>query len=138
MTILKGSISPTDANVNSFAFAQNINDLYPDLDKDNPVEDPNEATSVASNTTIGLVTTTDGSSNEDKALSITKEVIGDFITETRNNYTNASTSDSAVAGFITLEARDGTANEVERVKRMVPVNANGTQNRGIFTCSRAA
>ena len=124
MTILKGSISPTDANVNSFAFAQNINDLYPDLDKDNPVEDPNEATSVASNTTIGLVTTTDGSSNEDKALSITKEVIGDYIVETRNNYTNASTSDSAVDGFITLEARDGNANEVEKVKRMVPVNNN--------------
>ena len=127
MTILKGSISPTDANVNSFAFAQNINDLYPDLDKDNPVEDPNEATSVASNTTIGLVTTTDGSSNEDKALSITKEVIGDYIVETRNNYTNASTSDSAVDGFITLEARDGNANEVEKVKRMVPVNNTGTQ-----------
>jgi len=127
MTILKGSISPTDSNVNSFSFAQNINDLYPDLDKDNPVEDPNEATSVASNVTIGLVTTTDGSNNEDKALSITKEVIGDYIIETRNNYTNASTSDSAVDGFITLEARDGNANEVEKVKRMVPVNANGTQ-----------
>ena len=33
--------------------------------------------------------------------------MGDWIIESKNNYTNASTSDSAVNGFITLEARDG-------------------------------
>ena len=59
MTVLKGSISPSNANVDQFSFAQNINNLYPELDKDNPTEDPAEATSVASNTVVGLVTTTD-------------------------------------------------------------------------------
>ena len=125
MTIIKGSITPTDSNVNGFSFSQNINNLYPELDKDNPTEDPGEATSVASNTVIGLVTTTDGAGNEAKALSISKEVIGDYIVETRNNYTNASTTDSAVNGFITLEARDGEAEEVDRDLRMIPVNQTG-------------
>ena len=124
MTVIKGSITPTNSNVNQFAFSQNINNLYPVLDKDNPTEDPGEATSIASNTVVGLVTTTDGS-NEDKSLSITKEGIGDFIVETKNNYTNASTNDSAVANFITLEARDGEATEVDKNKRMIPVNNTG-------------
>ena len=125
MTVLKGSISPTNGNLSGFSFAQNINNLYPTLDKDNPTEDPNEATSVASNTIVGLVETTNGSSVEDLSLSITKEAIGDWIIETRNSYTNASTSDSAVDGFITLEARDGEASEVDTLLRMVPVNSTG-------------
>ena len=53
-TLLKGSISPTNSSVNSFSFSQNINYLYPTLDKDNPTEDPDATTSVASNTTIGF------------------------------------------------------------------------------------
>mgnify|MGYP003321125638 FL=1 len=125
MTVLKGSISPTNGNLTQFSFAQNINNLYPTLDKDNPTEDPGEATSVASNTVVGLVETTNGSSVEDLSLSITKESMGDWIIETRNSYTNASTSDVAVDGFITLEARDGEATEVDTLLRMVPVNATG-------------
>ena len=128
MTIVNGSISPTDSNVNSFGFSQNINDLYPSLDKDNPVEDPGAATSVASNVTVGLVTTTDGAGNEAKELSITKEVMSQYVVEQRNNYTNYTTNDPATANFITLEARDGEADEVERDKRMVLVNnTNGTE-----------
>ena len=125
MTIVNGSISPTDSNVNSFGFSQNINDLYPSLDKDNPVEDPGGATSVASNVTIGLVTTTDGANNEAKELSITKEVMSQYITESRNNYTNYTTNDPATANFITLEARDGEAAELDRDNRMVLVNSTG-------------
>ena len=82
-----------------FSFAQNINNLYPTLDKDNPTEDPNAATSVASNTTVGLVETTNGSGVEDLSLSITKEAMGDWILKTRNHYTNASTTDAAVDGL---------------------------------------
>ena len=124
MTVIKGSISPTNGNLTSFSFSQNINNLYPVLDKDNPTEDPNEATSVASNTIVGLVETTNGSAVEDLSLSITKEAIGDYIIESRNQYTNASTSDSAVDGFITLEAREGEANEVDKDLRMIKVNNN--------------
>ena len=124
MTVIKGSVAPTNSNVNTFSFSQQINDLYPVLDKDNPTEDPNEATSIASNTVVGLVSTTDGS-NEDKSLSITKEGLGDFIIENRNSYVNASTSNSAVANFISLEARDGEATEVDKNERMIPVNNTG-------------
>ena len=125
-TLLKGSISPTNASVNSFSFSQNINDLYPTLDKDNPIEDPDAATSVASNTTIGLVTSTDGAV-EDKSLSITKESINAFIQETRNNYVNAGNPNSPeLANYITLEARDGQADEIDLALRMVPVAPSPT------------
>jgi len=127
MTVLKGSISPTNGNLTQFSFAQNINNLYPTLDKDNPTEDPNEATSIASNVTVGLVETTNAATPgvEDLSLSITKEAMGDWIIESRNQYTNASTSDAAVDGFITLEARDGEASEVDKALRMVEVNSTG-------------
>jgi len=125
-TLLKGSITPTNASVNSFSFSQNINDLYPTLDKDNPIEDPGAATSIASNTTIGLVTSTDGSV-EDKSLSITKESINSFIQETRNNYVNAGNPNSPqLANYITLEARDGEAEELDLALRMVPVAPSPT------------
>ena len=124
MTVIKGSVAPTNSNVDTFSFSQNINNLYPELDKDNPTEDPNEATSIASNTVVGLVTTTDGTT-EDKSLSITKEVIADYIIENRNAYVNSSTGDSSVANFITLEARDGESAEVDINERMIPVNNTG-------------
>ena len=120
-TLLKGSISPTNASVNNFSFSQNINDLYPTLDKDNPIEDPDATVSVASNTTVGLVTSTDGSI-EDKSRSITKEAIAAYIEETRNNYVNAGNPNSPqLANYITLEARDGNAEELDLLLRMVPV-----------------
>ena len=127
MTVLRGSISPTNGNLSDFSFAQNINNLYPTLDKDNPTEDPGEATSIASNVTVGLVETTNAATPgvEDLSLSITKEAMGDWIIESRNQYTNASTSDVAVDGFITLEARDGDASEVDKALRMVEVNSTG-------------
>ena len=124
MTVLKGSISPTNGNLNQFSFGQNINNLYPVLDKDNPTEDPLAGTSIASNTIVGLVETTDGTS-EDLSRSITKEAMGNWIVENKNQYTNASTGDSAVSGFITLEARDGDARELDLALRMIPVNSTG-------------
>ena len=75
--------------------------------------------------TVGLVETTNGVGQEDLSLSITKEAMGDWIIESRNQYTNASTNDAAVDGYITLEARDGDASEVDLALRMVPVNTTG-------------
>ncbi len=125
LTLLNGKIVPTDGNLNQFAFSQNINNLYPQLDKDNPTEDPASAVSVASNTTVGLVTTTDGALNQDLSRSITKEIVDDFIMEAKNNYTNYSTADPATANYITLEARDGDAVELDLNLRMIPLNATG-------------
>ena len=126
LTILKGSISPTNGNLSEFSFAQNINNLYPTLDKDNPTEDPGAATSVASNITVGLVETTNGSGVEDLSLSITKEAVNTYIEEGNNSYTNSGgTGNPAQTNYITLEARDGEASEVDKTLRMVQVNNTG-------------
>ena len=125
LTVLNGRVTPSDSNLTGFSFSQNINNLYPTLDKDNPTEDPAVATSVASNVTIGLVTTTDGAGNAAPERSVTKEVIGDWILEQKNNYTNYSTADPATANFITLEARDADAEELNLSVRMIPLNASG-------------
>ena len=125
MTVLKGSVVPTNGNLSGFSFGQNINNLYPTLDKDNPTEDPNAATSIASNTVVGLVQTTDGTA-EDLSRSITKESMSDWVVESKNNYTNYTTTDSQVDGFITLEARDGETSELDREVRMIPVSNVGT------------
>ena len=126
MTVLKGSISPTNGNLNDFSFAQNINNLYPTLDKDNPTEDPAAATSIASNTTVGLVETTNGSGVEDLSLSITKEAVNTYIEEGNNSYTNSGGSGNpAQTNYISLEARDGEASEVDKTLRMVQVNSTG-------------
>ena len=125
MTVLKGSITPTNGNLSGFSFGQNINNLYPTLDKDNPKEDPDAATSIASNTVVGLVQTTDGST-EDLSLSITKESVKNYIEEDQNNYVNeGGTGNPASEGYITLEARDGNAAEIDRDLRMVPVIYSG-------------
>ena len=125
LTLLNGKISPSNGNLSNFAFSQNINNLYPQLDKDNPTEDPLAATSVASNTIVGLVTTTDGSGAEDLSRSITREISADYIVEQKNNYVNYASADSAQANYITLEARDGDAQELDLNLRMIPLNATG-------------
>ena len=125
LTMLNGKISPSNGNLSNFAFSQNINNLYPQLDKDNPTEDPLIATSVASNTIVGLVTTTDGTGAEDLSRSITREITSEFIMEQKNNYTNYASADSATANYITLEARDGDAEELDLSLRMIPLNSTG-------------
>ena len=125
LTLLNGKISPSNGNLSNFAFSQNINNLYPQLDKDNPTEDPLKATSIASNTIVGLVTTSDGTGAEDLSRSITREVISDYIVEQKNNYTNYASADPSSANFITLEARDGDAEELDLALRMIPLNATG-------------
>ena len=125
LTMLNGKISPSNGNLSNFAFSQNINNLYPQLDKDNPTEDPLIATSVASNTVVGLVTTTDGTGAEDLSRSITKEITSEYIMEQKNNYTNYASADPATANYITLEARDGDAEELDLSLRMIPLNATG-------------
>jgi len=128
LTVLDGRITPSDLNLSGFSFSQNINNLYPTLDKDNPTEDPIAAVSSASNVVIGLVTTTDGAGNADPARSITKEVMGRWILESKNNYTNFTSADPATANYITLEARDGDAEELDLTLRMIPLNASGGTN----------
>ena len=45
--------------------------------------------------------------------------------EQKNNYTNYASADPATANYITLEARDGDAEELDLALRMIPLNATG-------------
>ena len=78
LTLLCGSITPSTSNFSDMAFSQNINEVYPTFDRDNPVADPLATVSIADNQTIGLVYGTDGATptpNKDPQRSITKEAI---------------------------------------------------------------
>ena len=60
------------------AFSQNVNEVYPAFDRDNPNSDPDASISVADNETIGLVYGTDGAQPtpaRDDQRSITKEAV---------------------------------------------------------------
>ena len=78
ITLLCASIAPSTSNFNDRFFSQNVNEVYPTFDRDNPKADPVAAQSVADNEVIGLVNSTDGATptpNKDPKLSITKESI---------------------------------------------------------------
>jgi len=88
LSFLTGSISPSTSNFNDFKFSQNVNEVYPAFDRDNPNSDPLPSVSVADNITIGLVYSTDGAAptpNKDPKRSITKEAARFFLAEANNN-----------------------------------------------------
>ena len=85
ITLLCASIAPSTSNFNDRKFSQNVNEVYPTFDRDNPVADPDAAVSVADNQIIGLVNATDGATptpNLDPKLSITKESTQFLLTDT--------------------------------------------------------
>jgi hypothetical protein len=93
ITLLCGSIAPTTSNFNDRKFSQNVNEVYPTFDRDNPVADPDASVSVADNEIIGLVNATDGATptpNLDPKLSITKESIEFILAD--NGWTQPGTT----------------------------------------------
>ena len=85
LTLLCASIAPTTSNFNDRKFSQNVNEVYPTFDRDNPVADPAASVSVADNETIGLVNSTDGASPTpalDPKRSITKEAVEFILSDT--------------------------------------------------------
>jgi hypothetical protein len=91
LTVLKGSI-PVSTNVlpgNTFKLSQNIDNIYPEIDINNIINDPIIADSIADPITIGVVNTTNGLDNNDQSLnnsfSITKESLSYFFDEYLNN-----------------------------------------------------
>ena len=85
LTLLCASISPTTSNFDDFAFSQNVNEVYPAFDRDNPNDDPDPSVSVADNEVIGLVYGTDGASPvpaKDDQRSITKEAVKFLLADT--------------------------------------------------------
>ena len=112
LTLLNASVAPSTSNFNDFAFSQAVVDLYPAFDRDNPVADPAASVSIASNETLGVVTTTDGASptpNQDTLRSITKETSQYFLLESENNLGYNTTSN--VLNGISVTARLGDAED---------------------------
>ena len=113
LTLLCGSIIPTTSNFNDMAFSQNVNEVYPTFDRDNPLADPAATVSVADNQTIGLVYGTDGASptpNKDDQRSITKEAIQFLLSDAGWGPTGESPNYDSVAetlSNITVTARLG-------------------------------
>jgi hypothetical protein len=120
LTVLNASVTPSTSNFNDFEFSQNSVDVYPAFDRDNPNSDPAASVSIASNETIGDVTTTDGASptpNEDKQLSITKETAQFFLLEQENNLGYNTTSNTL--NGIVVTSRLGDEEE-----RKIPLKLN--------------
>lgn len=107
LSFLCASIIPSTSNFNDFSFSQNVNEVYPAFDRDNPNSDPLASVSVADNVIVGLVYGTDGSGTLDTKRSITKEATQFFLAESNNNL--AWNPTSATLGSFSLTSRLGDA-----------------------------
>ena len=120
LTMLEASVTPTTSNYNDYKFSQQVTEVYPSFDRDNPNADPNASVSVADNIIIGQVYSTDGATptpNKDPKLSITKEAVLHYVAETENNLGYNSINQSLSGTVIT--ARTGNAET-----RKIPVKVN--------------
>jgi len=75
LTCLHYAVSPTVSPFSSFKFSQPVKDLYPQVDRDNPVSDPDLAFSHAESKPIGKVV------SSDLKNSITKDATLKFLSE---------------------------------------------------------
>ncbi|QIN97205.1 tail fiber protein [Synechococcus phage S-H25] len=129
LTLLCASIAPSTSNFNDRKFSQNVNEVYPTFDRDNPVADPDASVSVADNETIGLVYATDGATptpNKDPKLSVTKEAIEFLLTDT--GWTQPGTTpnyDSVNQRLSNVELTARAGNEETR-KIKIRENNDGT------------
>ena len=129
LTLLFASVAPSTSNFNDRKFSQNVNEVYPTFDRDNPVADPDAAVSVADNETIGLVNATDGATPtpaKDPKLSITKEAIVKLLTDT--GWTQPGTTpgyESATERLANVELTARAGDEEER-KINIRNNNDGT------------
>ena len=125
ITLLCASIAPTTSNFDDRKFSQNVNEVYPTFDRDNPVADPDAAVSVADNETIGLVYATDGASptpNKDPKRSITKEAIEFLLADT--GWTQPGTEPGYDSANETLEGIDLTARAGDEEGRKINIREN--------------
>lgn len=85
LTVLLASITPSDSQVNDRKFSQNVNEVYPQFDRDNPRSNPLSSFSLADSFILGSVKSTDKTSagdtdfNYDPLRSITRESISRLI-----------------------------------------------------------
>ena len=135
LTLLWASVIPGEAgspvgNYDDKRFSQNVNEVYPSFDRDNPVADPDAAVSVADKRIIGQVYATNGSTpainNKDPQRSITKEAILKLIADSGwsqpGTTPNWDAANSQLSG-IALTARLG-----DEETRKIPIRVDGEGN----------
>jgi hypothetical protein len=135
LTLLWASVIPGEAgspvgNYDDKRFSQNVNEVYPSFDRDNPVADPEAAVSVADKRIIGQVYATNGSTpainNKDPQRSITKEAILKLIADTGWSQPGTTPNWDAIntqLSGITLTARLG-----DEETRKIPIRVDGEGN----------
>ncbi|MEC8550715.1 MAG: tail fiber domain-containing protein, partial [Pseudomonadota bacterium] len=97
LTCLIGNLSPTVSEFSDLKFKQNLPNLYPTVDKDNPNNDPVQCVSAASNENLGKITL------NNPLNSITKEAIINYIRDNRVGFavTGATSDNSGNTTLIT-------------------------------------
>lgn len=126
LTVLEASVSPTTSNFNDYKFSQNVTEVYPAFDRDNPNADPLAAVSVADNIIIGKVYSTDGATPTpalDSKRSITKEAVLHWVAEVENNLGYNSTNQSISGTVITARLGDAETRKIP-----VKINADGSNS----------
>ena len=125
LTLLYASVAPTTSNFDDRFFSQNVNEVYPTFDRDNPIGDPAAAISVADNETIGLVSATDGATptpNKDPKRSITKEAVKFLLGDT--GWTQPGTTPNYTSVNETLSGIPLTARAGDEEVRKINIREN--------------
>ena len=123
LTCLTSNISPTVPQFSSKKFKQDFALVYPMVDKDNTVLDPNKAVSAASNKMLGKV------SVNDPTNSITKEAIVKYLEDNRVGL--AITGASHSSGTVTLNSKfNHNLNSITSIGNTV---AGSNYNAGVST-----
>ena len=139
--VLNGN-NKMEAEFTNASYNQNIVDLYPQLDRDNPVENPQEAESYAELAPIGQVVT------NDLKKSITRETANVFMNTFAISRRISNVSTSPTSPNLTLDAEhqlnglkhitkvDGTQSFTSTLNNAAPHGADGTyHNIKLFSSS---
>jgi len=135
LTLLWASVIPGEAgspvgNYDDKRFSQNVNEVYPSFDRDNPVADPEAAVSVADKRIIGQVYATNGSTpainNKDPQRSITKEAILKLIAD--SGWSQPGTTPNWDAANSQLSSIALTARLGDEETRKIPIRVDGEGN----------
>jgi len=136
ITLLCGSIIPATSNYDDKRFSQNVNEVYPSFDRDNPVADPPAAVSVADIRTIGLVYATNGATpavnNKEPKTSITKEAIQFLLADT--GWTQPGSTPNWDSVNKRLSNIDLTARLGNEETRKIPIRVDGQGNVNPIPC----
>jgi hypothetical protein len=109
LTLVNSSNSPSIAPFFDENYSQPVKELYPQINRDNPVSDPNEAKSFASSSLIGEVVV------NDVRNSITKETISKVLSDTDVGIGITNIISSTTSSHIVSTSIDHGLNRITKV-----------------------